>query len=100
MSTHFKNGKNYNNVGAIYAGVGCNLIPSLSGDDFCATTADFKAWLAAQHAAGTPVTVLYQLAEPTIEQIDPMALPTYPRYTRLECDTQTRAKVRVVETGC
>ena len=31
----------------------------------------FKAWLAAQYAAGTPVTVVYQLAEPVITQHDP-----------------------------
>lgn len=61
------------------------------------TIVGFRAWLAAQHAAGTPVTVLYKLATPTIEQIDPMALPTYPRYTRLECNAQTRAAVRVVD---
>lgn len=31
----------------------------------CATLADFKAYLATQYAAGTPVTVWYVLAEPT-----------------------------------
>ena len=30
----------------------------------------FKAWLAAQATAGTPVTVLYQLAEPVITKIE------------------------------
>lgn len=30
----------------------------------------FKAWLAAQYAAGTPVTVVYQLAEPVITKIE------------------------------
>lgn len=30
----------------------------------------FKAWLAAQYAAGTPVTVVYQLAEPIITKIE------------------------------
>ena len=32
---------------------------------------DWKAYLATQYAAGTPVTVLYQLAEPVITQHDP-----------------------------
>ena len=32
---------------------------------------DWKAYLAAQAAAGTPVTVVYQLAEPVITQHDP-----------------------------
>ena len=31
----------------------------------------FKAWLAARATAGTPVTVVYQLAEPVITQRDP-----------------------------
>ena len=56
-----------------------------------------QEWLDAQYAAGTPVTVQYKLAEPTIEQIDPLLLPTYPRYTTLNCSEQMAAKVRVVE---
>ncbi|MBP9999348.1 MAG: hypothetical protein KBT14_01480 [Proteobacteria bacterium] len=31
---------------------------------------DFKSWLAAQYAAGTPVTVYYPLATPVVEQIE------------------------------
>lgn len=38
---------------------------------------DFTAWLDAQYAAGTPVTVEYQLATPTIEQVEPLALPVF-----------------------
>ena len=42
----------------------------------------FKAWLAAQHAAGTPVTVYYELAEPVITQHTPTAIPAiYPTTT-------------------
>jgi len=37
---------------------------------------EFKAWLAAQYAAGTPVIVLYPLAEPTTEQTTPQPLST------------------------
>ena len=40
------------------------------------TLADFKAWLASQYAAGTPVIVLYPLAEPTTEQTTPQHLST------------------------
>lgn len=40
-----------------------------------ATTADeFKAWVAAQYAAGTPVIVLYPLAEEVAEQVSPQKL--------------------------
>lgn len=43
----------------------------------------FKAYLAAQYAAGTPVTVYYQLASPTVETVDIPTLPTYPGYTHI-----------------
>ena len=36
-----------------------------------ATLDEFKAYLAAQYAAGTPVTVAYQLAAPAVTQHDP-----------------------------
>ena len=37
------------------------------------TVADFKAYLAAQYAAGTPVTVWYELAEPVVESLGAVA---------------------------
>lgn len=40
------------------------------------TTADFKALLAAQYAQGTPVIVLYPLAEEITESVAPQALAT------------------------
>ena len=42
----------------------------------CATLAAFKAWLADQYAAGTPVIVIYPLAEATTESVDGQALNT------------------------
>lgn len=43
----------------------CNVPGSMYvGHSSIATLDDYNAWLAAQHAAGTPVTVLYPLAEP------------------------------------
>jgi hypothetical protein len=47
----------------------------------------------------TDATILYKLATPTTEQIDPEALPTYPRYTALECTVPVTASVRVIEHG-
>jgi hypothetical protein len=38
-------------------------------DDRFTTVNDFKAWLAAQYAAGTPVIVVYPLADPTTESV-------------------------------
>lgn len=59
------------------------------------TTAELSAYVTAQYAAGTPVTVLYKLATPTIEQIDPMALPTYPHYTRVDQDGEVKANLQL-----
>ena len=42
----------------------------------CATVADFKAYLAAQYATGTPVIVVYPLATETTEQVSPQSLST------------------------
>ena len=46
----------------------------------------WKAYLAAQYAAGTPVTVYYQLAEPIVTYLDPAPAPTYYPWTRIEQD--------------
>ena len=42
----------------------------------CATLADFTVWLAAQYAQGTPVIVIYPLAEETTESVTPQTLST------------------------
>ena len=42
----------------------------------CATLADFTAWLASQYAAGTPVIVIYPLAEESTEQVAGQPLST------------------------
>ena len=41
---------------------------------FVADAAGLQAWLAAQAAAGTPVQIVYQLAEPYTIQLDPQTL--------------------------
>lgn len=44
------------------------------GHSSITTLADYNAWLAAQHAAGTPVTVLYPLAQPVETPLEDDAL--------------------------
>ena len=44
--------------------------------DACADKTAFAAWLKAQYAAGTPVIVIYPLAEETTESVTPQALST------------------------
>lgn len=39
-----------------------------------ATADDFKSWIAHKYVNNTPVTVIYQLAEPVIEQYEPQQL--------------------------
>ena len=59
-----------------------------------ATLDDFKAWLAAQATAGTPVTVVYQLDAPVVTQHGPQRLPTYPGCTNLMLDVSAEGAVR------
>lgn len=49
-----------------------------------ATTQEFKTWLAAQYAAGTPVIVIYPLATPVVEHVNPQALNTVAGTNTLE----------------
>lgn len=51
------------------------------------TTTNFKVYLAAQYAAGTPVTVWYILAEPTTESITVPEFPTATGLNTLTIDT-------------
>lgn len=46
----------------------------------------WKQWLTAQHAAGTPVTVYYQLEQPVVTYPASAIVPTYYPYTKLEQD--------------
>ena len=63
--------------------------------------AGINAWLAAQYAAGTPVTVYYQLATPVVTYLDPATVPTFYPYTRIEQDGAVKgvieATVKVME---
>ncbi len=59
-----------------------------------ATLDDFKAWLAAQATAGTPMTVAYQLDAPVVTQRGPQRIPTYPGYTNLMLDVSAEGAVQ------
>ena len=59
------------NIG-VGVGNGTNLSLYLNLGSQYATVADFKAYLAAQYAAGTPVTIVYELAEPVTETLTPI----------------------------
>lgn len=52
-----------------------------------------KAWLAARHTAGTPVKVIYQLAEPDEIQIEPTHLKTFYPFTQFYTDSEVPAEL-------
>ena len=68
ISSHFLCYANFNNnPGYFY--VNSTSVLFMMDKTLYTTSADFKAYLAAQYAAGTPVTVQYQLATPIYESI-------------------------------
>lgn len=100
---------------AEYADVYCTHFPSGNSEGKCctifglvrvyatayfSTVADWKSYLAAQHAAGTPVTVLYKLATPQPVTVQPMKIQTIPRHTDISADgMEITATVKVVDTN-
>ena len=68
------------NIG-VGIGNGSNLSLYLNLGSQYATVADFKAYLAAQYAAGTPVTIVYELAEPVTETLAPITPVGTPKDT-------------------
>ena len=55
-------------------------------DSRFATVEDWKAYLAAQYAAGTPVTIVYQLATPEPISVTPQVIPALPGTNTLYTD--------------
>lgn len=54
------------------------------------TVADFKSYLAAQYAAGTPVKVYYVLATPETKTVEPVEIPTLNGTTVIDVDTAVK----------
>lgn len=73
-STHFVYASAGQTLGGAFIGASqyWYFIPS---DQTIDTVEKWKEFLVAQYAAGTPVIVLYPLAEPIIDQVDPQAIP-------------------------
>lgn len=70
----------------------------ISSDNYAAKAAKIEDWLAAQYAAGTPVTVYYVLVTPIVTLGDPVTLPTYPGYTHIDAGgAELVATCRVVD---
>ena len=80
ISTHFKYLVNYTE-NCFWIESGGNYA-RFTNTNFT-TINDFKNWLTAQYAAGTPVTVQYQLATPTVEDLDYNEVKTYYPFTQI-----------------
>lgn len=77
VCTHYENLHNGEAISTVTAGQFYTAAPKrLYFHISEASTADFKAYLAAQYAAGTPVVVWYPLVEPVTESIAPQELST------------------------
>ena len=59
-------------------------------DDAHASAEEYKAWLAAQYAAGTPVTIVYELAAPETEALTAIS-PIAPQAGQLNLATDADA---------
>ncbi|MCQ2580955.1 MAG: hypothetical protein MJ164_02180 [Alphaproteobacteria bacterium] len=62
-----------NTHNAVY--VGSNYVNLTHIGDVADDLTEWKAWLASEYAAGTPVTVYYPLATPVVEQIENWSCP-------------------------
>lgn len=75
LSTHFKVLSSGSTVGGAFLNGSSSaeylfLIP----DQSITTLEDFRKWLQMQYAKGTPVMVIYPLAEDKVENVDPQAI--------------------------
>lgn len=63
----------------------------------------FKSWLTSQYNAGTPVTVQYELATPTIEDLNYNEVTTYYPYTNIYTTATIQpmldGKIRIIDRG-
>nr|DAI22046.1 MAG TPA: hypothetical protein [Caudoviricetes sp.] len=80
--THYRHGVIANNQTTQGVGIAWQAIRVRYGDPPDGTDA-WKAFLAAQAAAGDPVTIWYALATPTTETVTLGELPSYPVHTEL-----------------
>lgn len=82
--SHYKAVQSGSANGGTYGATGYGISVDNYGNIFIydsnhnTTTEDFKAYLAAQYAAGTPVTIVYELATPITYAHEAVVLPALP----------------------
>lgn len=62
-----------------------------------ATAEDFKAYLAAQYAAGTPVKVYYVMKTPETKTVEPVEIPTLNGTTVIDVDTAVKPESMTIK---
>ena len=87
LSTHYIASTSTSIDKSVY-GNSTNVI--LIFDSDYTTLADFKAYLAAQYAAGTPVKVYYVMKTPETKTVEPVEIPTLNGTTVIDVDTAVK----------
>lgn len=75
---------------SIYVTAGGGYVYINIKDTTYTSLADFKSYLASQHAAGTPVKVYYVLATPVTETVELPEIPTLDGTTVIDVDTEVK----------
>lgn len=65
--------------------------------DTAITLDDFKAYLAAQYAAGTPVKVYYVMKTPETKPVEPVEIPTLNGTTVIDVDTAVKPESMTIK---
>ena len=66
-------------------------------DNNYADAADFKSYLAAQYAAGTPVKVYYVMQTPKTKTVEPVEIPTLNGTTVIDVDTAVKPESMTIK---
>lgn len=75
---------------SIYVTVGGGYVYINIKDITYTSLADFKSYLAAQYAAGTPVKVYYVMQTPETKPVEPVQIPTLNGTTVIDVDTAVK----------
>jgi len=93
LCTHLLQTTIYGAIGAAYT-TASNFLRFTYPITIAPDVATFKNWLAAQYAAGTPVTVQYQLATPTEEAITKQTIATTQYLTELSTNATIKPDIK------
>lgn len=82
---------------SIYVTVGGGYVYINIKDITYTSLADFKSYLAAQYAAGTPVKVYYVMKTPETKPVEPVEIPTLNGTTVIDVDTAVKPESMTIK---